>query len=1343
MKTPSLLFSLPLLTTVLSAQTPATLDYGSDSITGPGKRGLGTSLISGPIRESGDTKVPWPAGVNATAQELWSSESPVSAVTSISSDTVPASGTSPETSKTGAVDPEEISGPPVDEVLPPKWVVPASLAEAPCETRTLRVRGQLRQLDILTDRVHVRPQHARNFVQELPGMAGLHQTDQEASRMDTQSLDRVDLIAYQHGRPRTENYKLLLTRRVCVKVAEGVSYAAFARSSGALLAERPFYAEEALVLTYPSALEALDAADRLRHAPGSLGAYVIVASERFPEMVPAQVQYFSGGGPSYTPPPQTDNVDGWSPPVFLANMVPTSAYQWWANNIPSIAVPPPLVPVLTEPLGGYLLFGRPRNSVPARVDLNDFPPIAYNSTLTPKFQGEMADLRVPLAWETTGEFNAAISGRMRKVLIIDDGVQRSHGDLLNAVDPNNARHYNYTNQTHSPDPVNAANDSHGTSLAGIVGARIKATGSRIAGVAPGCTIHSAVALQGFVDDFDWADAFAYSEPITIKDTDNDGDFLDEERTGFLHFEICLNAHSSSASGDALDLYPEDWLWKRAIRFGATKGRALKGVAYVTSAGNGGTGHNNVNYHEQKNSIFQIAVGGVSDLGRGLAFSNPGASVVCVGVTGIDELPPQLNWPSRPPQFPTNRPFVKNHPISPDDVVQRYRRESQGVPTIRTNNGMDFNFNGTSAAAAEVAGVVALMLEANSELSARDIKEILLRCSRTCNDVRVDTARDILPDGFVNVTIGNQVYQLKTGAQWRMSPLGKPVHPVHGAGLVDAAKAIKIAEKWPSLPVNPLPPIKRDVTADNFGSTVAQRNTETGGQYFSVMTAPLIPTDGRTVDIIVPGPPAGMRVEHIEVRTRFYHKRRGDLEIKLIAPAQVGWDGRELESELFVPHRDDYNESRYHISQTALRDPTDWTFSTVRHWGTLIEANSGGTWRVSIRDAISQSATTTPTLQDPVYVPVANPTDTQSQRLEGVAVTYHGSYTKGTGNSPPVVDNTPLRFGPGLEPVISKLKVEELARNPSTGEIIFPVTSWDLWSRTVVRDDGIVVPVYSPVQPSNPPLDYFEFFPPQARDALDPEVMLPLSTLTFPDPVPVQPESPLWISYQLDPALRPVTWPPAPVEGPVGGLFQFPKWVELTLDELWMVVRNPGNTNPDTNYILVKLNRGTGELHVVPVNPGRYVVNVYAENLLGLSKPKPIDILVTRPGYNEWADLYFDPPLLNDPNVSGWLADPDGDGVRNGLEYALRLDPTSPDPGPIPAYRIEGDEVVFSFTQDITASQALLHSQISEDLETWSDVTPVEVGGANGLVDFEYRLPLVGDARLFFRLWADDRTTEAF
>ena len=75
-----------------------------------------------------------------------------------------------------------------------------------------------------------------------------------------------------------------------------------------------------------------ETADRLTSIPGVRDAEVVIASLRVPEYIPTE-QYFSGGGPSYQPPPQTDTVDGWACPAFLCGMVPTAAYQWWANNI--------------------------------------------------------------------------------------------------------------------------------------------------------------------------------------------------------------------------------------------------------------------------------------------------------------------------------------------------------------------------------------------------------------------------------------------------------------------------------------------------------------------------------------------------------------------------------------------------------------------------------------------------------------------------------------------------------------------------------------------------------------------------------------------------------------------------------------------------------------------------------------------------------------------------------------------------------------------------------------------------------------------------------------------------
>ena len=996
--------------------------------------------------------------------------------------------------------------------------------------------------------------------------------------------------------------------------------------------------------------------------PLSLAAAALFPFSAEAQYVPADT-YFSRGGPAYAPVPQADNVTVANPALLTA-----SAYQWWAHNIPNGA--------------------GPRNAPGARLALGDLPPVAY----------ELADLRLLWAWTFNGPTGGRISGLGVKVAIVDDGIQRTHSDLLNAADLNAATHFNFFTNINSPDPGDPSNDSHGTSLAGIVGARHGTIG--MAGTAPRSTLQGIVALKGFVDDFDWASAFAHG--TTFTDTDGDQDWLDEVRTGSPFCHVCLNASFNFADGDAIDLYPEDVLWQRAIRHGATQGRAGKGVVYVTSAGNGADGHMNTNYVEQKNSIFQIPVTAVSDLGRRVAYANVGANIVCAAPSWGHELPPAFNWPARPAGFPTNRPFFKSAPVEPDEVPFQWRRITQGVPTIRTQNGFDFNFNGTGASAAQVAGVVALLLEMRPDLTARDVKEILLRSCRVVNDVRHDLSNQPLPyepngpgsapppvypwpatGPHPPVTIG------EGPTQWRMGPLGRPLHHALGAGLLDAHLALRIAERWVLLPANPYPPVPLDVIAPGFGESITARRTETGGVYIPVTSGALIPTSGAALEITLPQPPAGMRVEHVEVRVRLYHKRRGDLEIKLIAPAELAWDGagRTLVSDLFVPHREDYTESRWHATDPALRDPTDWTFSTVRHWGTVAPITGGGVWKVRIRDAINKGATTTTTANDPVFVPVVNPTDAQSQRVEGVGITWHGTNTSTqTGNTAawdaPVITSSAFATTPSPDVQSFPLQVQTPAA-AADGQPAFPVTSWDFFH----------LPDIVPVQAAAPAQSPFEYYPP--------------GTNATPRVPPLTALYPAFADWPAVPAWVPLTTPPAQAGASSGALVSRPRGVELSSDGRFLVLRDPANADPLRNFIHVRLHRAGGVLDLIPWHPGSYNIRVLAESLIGISQPRLLTVTVSasQAAYGGWRYANFPPAEFSDPAISGPGADPDQDGYDNRLEHYFQSDPRQPSAARLPT---AGSLLLnrrlyatLTFTRRADIAGATGSVQFGKDLQTWN------------------------------------------
>ncbi|MBN2873333.1 MAG: hypothetical protein JXJ30_10540, partial [Halothiobacillaceae bacterium] len=82
----------------------------------------------------------------------------------------------------------------------------------------------------------------------------------------------------------------------------------------------------------------------------------------------------------------------------------------------------------------------------------------------------------------------------------------------------------------------------------------------------------------------------------------------------------------------------------------------------------------------------------------------------------------------------------------------------------------------------------------------------------------------------------------------------------------------------------------------------------------------------------------------------------------------------------------------------------------------------------------------------------------------------------------------------------------------------------------------------------------------------------------------------------------------------------------------------------------------------------------------------------------WRGVFFTPQELVDPNISGDAADPDGDGIPNALEHAMRLDPWEPDP-PEMDLLIEDDTAFLGYTWDPTVEDMAIDIVESADLST--------------------------------------------
>lgn len=139
--------------------------------------------------------------------------------------------------------------------------------------------------------------------------------------------------------------------------------------------------------------------------------------------------------------------------------------------------------------------------------------------------------------------------------------------------------------------------------------------------------------------------------------------------------------------------------------------------------------------------------------------------------------------------------------------------------------------------------------------------------------------------------------------------------------------------------------------------------------------------------------------------------------------------------------------------------------------------------------------------------------------------------------------------------------------------------------------------------------------------------------------------------------------------------------------------------------------------VLGLSDGRFVV----------SRPFTLSLL---PPLEAWRQTYFG-TTASTGNAAD-LADPDGDGVANILEYALGTNPTTPASAAAPVGELSGGNYVVRYTRPTSTTDVTYTVQQSTDLLTWTNVaSAVESSNsatATHAVSVSATLP-----RQFFRL----------
>jgi proprotein convertase subtilisin/kexin type 2 len=331
------------------------------------------------------------------------------------------------------------------------------------------------------------------------------------------------------------------------------------------------------------------------------------------------------------------------------------------------------------------------------------------------------------------------------------------------------------------------------------------------------------------------------------------------------------------------LHPSTALYKAAIEDGITNRRDGKGIVYFRAGGNGRLADpltsDYSNYDAEVSHHGVNAIAALDDNGKQASYSESGSNILISTHAGeFCDTNTQTTVDVTGTAGANNAGKTNVGTVAAPDIVDNYVDDSYTKC-----------FNGTSGATPVAAGVAALVLQANPNLTRRDVRLLLARTARK-NDPN---------DGG-----------------WAVNGASMPINHKYGFGAIDAAAAVAAVSSWTLLSAQKTP--------DTLSST---------GPAISIPDSPASGTLGTAATSILSfGASSISQVEFVEVTVTSDHTFWFDLEITLTSPAGT-------KSVLAQPH--------FTVANPTAPDLTGgFTFGSVRHTDEV----ATGDWMLSVRDA---------------------------------------------------------------------------------------------------------------------------------------------------------------------------------------------------------------------------------------------------------------------------------------------------------------------------------------------------------------------------------------------------------
>ncbi|XP_030572268.1 furin-like protease 1 [Drosophila novamexicana] len=368
-----------------------------------------------------------------------------------------------------------------------------------------------------------------------------------------------------------------------------------------------------------------------------------------------------------------------------------------------------------------------------------------------------------------------ITGKGVVVTILDDGLESDHPDIEQNYDPKAS--YDVNSHDDDPMPHYDMTDSnrHGTRCAGEVAATANNSFCAV-GIAYGASVGGVRMLDGDVTDAVEARSLSLNPQ---------------------HIDIYSASWGPDDDGKTVDGPGE--LASRAFIEGTTKGRGGKGSIFIWASGNGGREMDNCNCDGYTNSIWTLSISSATEEGNVPWYSEKCSSTLATTYSSGGQSEKQ-------------------------------------VVTTDLHHSCTVSHTGTSASAPLAAGIAALVLQSNQNLTWRDLQHIVVRTAKPAN----------LKD-----------------SSWSRNGVGRRVSHSFGYGLMDAAEMVRVARNWKTVPEQQ----RCEINAPHVDKVIPPRTH---------ITLQLSVNHCLSVNYL----------EHVQAKITLTSQRRGDIQLYLKSPANT-------------------------------------------------------------------------------------------------------------------------------------------------------------------------------------------------------------------------------------------------------------------------------------------------------------------------------------------------------------------------------------------------------------------------------------------------------------------------